>query len=370
MKKSLFLLGATAAVLSSCSNQEVMDVADYANQPIEFSTFVAKTTRGGDVTQQSFQKFWVFAQSKVNGSQDWADAFTNVQVNKIGDQNWQPVNVYYWEKDKEFRFAGYANGENQLENTIVSYNAGSTGDNSSTGLLTFNEYSTNGKNDLVAAMGNKPNYTWDGTSSSEAPAVGMTFRHMLSKLTFTFKTQMANTYTVEVNNLRIENATTKSTGTYHKDNNGTIKWNTDGLSNYQGNYNFTGITDVTTDAANEQGYFSQQCEPLYVIPQTCGTLKVNFTVNVKNKAGERVGEQNFVADLKYTPSSAETTLQKNTWTAGYHYNYTAELKMEDINTDPNAKPIRFNVTVDKWEETNPEGGDDLELKENNTQTQQ
>lgn len=32
MKKSLFLLGVAAAVFSGCSNQEVMDVAEYANQ--------------------------------------------------------------------------------------------------------------------------------------------------------------------------------------------------------------------------------------------------------------------------------------------------------------------------------------------------
>ena len=44
---------------------------------------------------------------------------------------------------------------------------------------------------------------------------------------------------------------------------------------------------------------------------------------------------------------------------GYYYNYTAELKMEDINTDPNAKPIKFDVTVDKWKDTTP--GDDLNL---------
>lgn len=41
------------------------------------------------------------------------------------------------------------------------------------------------------------------------------------------------------------------------------------------------------------------------------------------------------------------------------HNYTAELKMEDINTDPNAKPIKFDVTVDKWKDTTP--GDDLNL---------
>lgn len=259
MKKSLFLLGVAAAVFSGCSNQEVMDVAEYANQPIEFTTFVDKTTRSGDVTSQNFQKFWVFAQNKGTGDQNWADAFTNVQVSKAGDNEWLPINTYYWEKNKEFRFAGYANGESQLNKSIVSYDAGSQSGGSTSGLLTFTAYSTDGKNDLVAAMGNESNYTWDGTASGEAPKVSMTFRHMLSKLTFTFKTKMANTYTVAVNNLRIESATTKSTGTYHKANEGTITWSTDQLSNTTGTYTFDNITDVTADAANEQGYFSQTC---------------------------------------------------------------------------------------------------------------
>ena len=359
MKKSLFLLGVAAAVFSGCSNQEVMDVAEYANQPIEFTTFVDKTTRSGDVTSQNFQKFWVFAQNKGTGDQNWADAFTNVQVSKAGDNEWLPINTYYWEKNKEFRFAGYANGESQLNKSIVSYDAGSQSGGSTSGLLTFTAYSTDGKNDLVAAMGNESNYTWDGTASGEAPKVSMTFRHMLSKLTFTFKTKMANTYTVAVNNLRIESATTKSTGTYHKANDGTITLSSDHVSNNTVTYPFDNITDVTADAANEQGYFSQTCAPLFVIPQTCGTLSVQFTAVVKNAAQETIGQQDFSATLSYNPSNSETSLQKNTWTAGYYYNYTAELKMEDINTDPNAKPIKFDVTVDKWKDTTP--GDDLNL---------
>lgn len=68
--------------------------------------------------------------------------------------------------------------------------------------------------------------------------------------------------------------------------------------------------------------------------------------------------------MSYNPSNSETSLQKNTWTAGYYYNYTAELKMEDINTDPNAKPIKFDVTVDKWKDTTP--GDDLNLTDKRT----
>lgn len=121
---------------------------------------------------------------------------------------------------------------------------------------------------------------------------------MLSKLTFTFKTKMANTYTVAVNNLRIESATTKSTGTYHKANEGTITWSTDQLSNTTGTYTFDNITDVTADAANEQGYFSQTCAPLFVIPQTCGTLSVQFTAVVKNAAQETIGAAGFQCHIE------------------------------------------------------------------------
>ena len=46
---------------------------------------------------------------------------------------------------------------------------------------------------------------------------------------------------------RIESATTKSTGTYHKANEGTITWSTDQLSNTTGTYTFDNITDVTAD---------------------------------------------------------------------------------------------------------------------------
>jgi len=76
---------------------------------------------------------------------------------------------------------------------------------------------------------------------------------MLSKLTFTFKTKMANTYTVAVNNLRIESATTKSTGTYHKANEGTITWSTDQLSNTTGTYTSTTHRRDCPTLPNETG---------------------------------------------------------------------------------------------------------------------
>ena len=99
-------------------------------------------------------------------------------------------------KIKEFRFAGYANGESQLNKSIVSYDAGSQSGGSTSGLLTFTAYSTDGKNDLVAAMGNESNYTWDGTASGEAPESKHDVPAHAVQADLTFKTKMANTYTV------------------------------------------------------------------------------------------------------------------------------------------------------------------------------
>lgn len=352
MRKGLFLLGATAAVLSSCSNQEVMDVADYANQPIEFSTFVGKNTRAGDVTDANFQKFWVFAQNKGTGESTWHNAFTNVQVNKISAGNWSPVNTYFWEKDKEFRFAGYANGESQLDNAIVKYDASETTSGTYTGVLTFTDYTTDGTNDLVAGMGNDNNYTWDGTAGVSAPPVAMTFKHMLSKLTFTFKTKMADTYDVDVINLRIEDATVKSTGKYNKNGGGTVSWTTAGGTETKDTYTFTGgVADITQETFGTliQDYYAKASTALYVIPQGCGTLKVKFTAVVFNEADEEIGRQDFEGTLGYTLQESESELKTNEWVPGYFYNYTAELKLEDISTDDNAKPITFNPTVEEWE---------------------
>ena len=368
MRKGLFLLGATVAVLTSCSNQEVMDVADYANQPIEFSTFVGKNTRAGDITQTSFKKFWVFAQNKKVSESDWHNAFTNVQVNKISEGNWSPVNTYFWEANKEFRFAGYANGESQLDENIVSYDASETTTGTYTGVLTFKDYTTDGTNDLVAGMGNANDYTWKG-DAGEAPAVEMTFHHMLSKLTFTFKTKMADTYDVDVINLRIEDATVKSTGKYNKNDGGTVAWTTSGGEESKGKYEFTGgVADITQETFGTliKDYYAKASTALYVIPQGCGTLKVKFTAVVLNEADEEIGRQDFEGTLGYTPTETETALKKDEWVPGYFYNYTAELNLEDISSDDNAKPITFKPTVEDWKETTD--GDDLTLTETSTQS--
>ena len=56
MKKSLMMLGAAAMVLASCTQNEVMEVAE--NRAIQFNTFVDKNTKAVTV-DESASNFYV-----------------------------------------------------------------------------------------------------------------------------------------------------------------------------------------------------------------------------------------------------------------------------------------------------------------------
>ena len=60
MKKSFFLVGVGLAVLSSCTQNEVVEVAD--NNAISFDAFVNNSTRA-DITTDNINHFMVFGPS-------------------------------------------------------------------------------------------------------------------------------------------------------------------------------------------------------------------------------------------------------------------------------------------------------------------
>lgn len=354
MRKGLFLLGATVAVLSSCSNQEVMDVADYANQPIKFSTFVNNATRADNsVTDDNFTKFWALSQFHAQNSQDqWVDAFKNVGVSKVGtgaSANWVTEQTYYWSANDTYRFAAYADGTNKLDDAIVKYTAGDS-------KLSFTGY-TAGANDLVAAFGALDGYTWDGQAGDNVPTVDLTFNHLLSKVTFTFKTKLADTYTIQVSQIKV-NAVKTTNGDYIKGNT-TPSWTTT-TGTSTADYEWTAIPDVASGTMTDD-YFTVTSDPQFVIPQG-NNINVSFTVSLWDQSQTAytdtpLEQKTFTASLAYTAPSTDDGTVTNQWTAGFHYNYTGEITME--NFDGNQKPITFTVTtVNGWD---PAEGDTEDL---------
>lgn len=327
MKKSLLMLGAAAMMLASCTQNEVVEVAE--NRAIGFDAFVNNTTKV-DIVDAQFAKFWVFG--AYDNTTSWTPFYTNDVVEK--KQNvWTAAKTAYWTASKSHRFAAYADGTSQLTNGVEFEAA--TGTN---GTLKFTDY-TVGENDLVAAVATA--MTWD--SSSEPSKVGFTFKHLLSKVKFTFTTDAANDYVMKIENLKIvakggTNPIVKAGCDFTGDNNG-LNW-TAASQGSTGEYTYATIDDCaggTTNSAEK-----------YVIPQN-NALTVSFKVTFTDKSGTEIASKaGITGDLTITAESA--------WKAGYVYNYQVKINPENVNDQ--LKKIEFdNISVDTWTNSTNQPGE-------------
>lgn len=353
MSKKIFLLGMAVAALASCTNEEVMEVAE--NRAIGFSTFVNNNTRATeDVTSSNIKAFWVFG-DYANDNNTNVDVFNNVKVTgqSTGNNNtWQSAQTAYWQTGKTYQFAGYADGSNALTN--VSFDQANK-------KLNFTDY-TAGDNDLIAGLATDK--SWNGQGNPDK--VPFTFKHMLSKITFTFKTKAADTYIMNVTDLKIAKPTNPeiqsavapvkiANGSITKENDSEkITWNLQ--SNTQtGEYTYDAIPDYAYGTADATNYFSKTTEGHYVIPQGNENLYAIFTVKVSSvgtQSGQattvELGTRIFTVSMKYTPSNSSTA---EAWEPGKHYNYIAEVNPNNVLDD--LKPIEFTVTeVNAWVDAN------------------
>ena len=343
MKKGLIICGVAALALASCTQNEVLDVNE--SRAIGFNAFVNNNTRAiNEVTKDNIAKFWVFG-GYEQATDTWVDFYTNVQVDRGGtspDYTWTPKELAYWQVNKKHNFGAYANGITNLT-TGVSYSAK---DNK----LTFTNYNAStGINDLVAATA-KDN-TWNGSNPATPNKVGFTFKHMLSKIIFTFKTQASKDYIMKVTNLKIngaaesaDGAIVTATGTLTND---AIAWETTGTVT-KGEYTFAEIADYADGTQGADGYFSKSSEARFVIPQNNESLTASFTVTVYDKNGNELKNKPFTnIPVKYTANADNGKGTTGEWTKGFVYNYIAIINPDQV--DPTAKPIEFTVTgVDEW----------------------
>lgn len=351
MKKRMILLGMAVATLASCTNEEVMEMAE--NRAIGFTTFVNNNTRTADITNADISAFWVFG--NYADDPNTVNVFNNVKVNGTGageanSKTWSSEQTAYWQKDKIYQFAAYANGTAKLETGVAFDPAGKT--------LKFTAYSV-GDNDLIAGLATGK--SWNGTDTPEK--VAFSFKHMLSKITFTFKTKAADTYIMNVTGLKIALASNVSSATGAADpvktangslgtNDATpVSWETT-TNTTTGEYTYEEISDYADGTADASGYFSKSTTGQYVIPQANENLYATFTVKMSSQGTDQsgnpitveLGSRTFTVSLKY--ASGETA---EPWKPGMHYNYIAEVNPDHVTDD--MKPIEFTVqTVDGWKD--------------------
>lgn len=335
MKKSLLMLGVAVAALASCTQNEVMEVAE--GRAIQFNTFVNNSTKvvievpKGELASS---EFYVFGNYGTNQSTWTGQAYNN----ETGDTK------YYWQNDNYYRFGAYANGAGGKINN-ASFNA-------ATQTLTFPAYTPADACDLIACV---PAQVGPVSDAASQGAVGLTFKHMLAQVAFEFTTDAADIYELKISNVKINGAISQTEGSINQA--GTITWKTDGATKESYTYeDFAGGVDIADGNLTPTPRTKMQSK--LVIPQDLPTaanyITVTFTATLKdgNDTGGTLKSQDFKANLSFTQQTSDgiNDPASNKWTAGYRYKYTTKITADMIDDTLEDKEIEFTATVEDWKD--------------------
>lgn len=309
MKKSLLMLGAAAMMLASCTQNEVVEVAE--SRAIGFNGTGIDNITKADITSGAFTHFYVY------GGYDDTPIFNGTEVSYNGG-NWTYTPTQYWAAGT-WRFAGYEGGDGV--SPTWSYANGLT--------LEVNSDADNQSDVVYAASGD---ITVTDATSYSTP-VALNFTHLLSKIQFKFlkDAQSLDGVTVTLSNFVVSDITTNAKWVAGTQENATSPV-TGAYSDFSSPEEIVANTGLTTEA-------------FYVIPQTVGTFTITADAVVTDAAGTEVHSG------KITAIVPTTTITE--WEAQNYYIYTATLTMSNIK-DPDApdqqpQPIEFTgTTAEDW----------------------
>ena len=329
MKKVIFALAAVVA-LAACSQEDVI-VAD-KGAAIGFDTFVENSTRVAQsadpsLTVDAMQKgegFGVYGfvtnvTNVTNNTTATAPIFTDQQV-KWTNGDWKYEGTQYWIDGATYDFAAIAPyGEYKVTA------AATTG-------VTLN-FTNDGETDLLYAQNN-------AVAGSAHSKVGFTFKHLLSKVKFTFTNGYDATDTlIAVKNIVINGTSAECTAVLgvNEDKAVTAVWT---LKDANLDLEFG---DAITGGYIAQGASEQSTESLLIIPAK-KAYSVTFTVELYYKNGDNSyalvdtynHNVNFAANFEF----------------GKSYNVATTITYKNIDPEVTEQhPIEFTVTeIVDWDE--------------------
>ena len=336
MKKMLLVLGVAAAAMTSCTNDQTLELN--SNSSIDFSAFVGKSTRSVTDTDNDLSKFYVFGYYGENYANE---AFDNVSVT-----NGASTGVIWTAND--YIFAAYADKNVSSPIPLTAEFVPTTK------TLTISEFQVSETTDLVAAITNNV----DNKQLSN-PNVDLTFNHMLSKVKFTIR-NTADGLTMKVSNIVVSGLTDKGTCTYTTaptPPTPNISWvPLDGTDNYSIIYDGT-TTDIEAPVEEDDGdktYLSYTSEEFLVIPQGLTNIIAEFTIQFFDANGNMVDEIAFTGrDAVSLNANANSV---TTWQGGVVYNYCTDMpaspstitfKVREVNGWPDDDTTLDDVEPDE-----------------------
>lgn len=374
MKKNFLFAAVALAAMTSCSNDEVVNVNN--GDAISFRASLDKAiSRGAETNLQNLKAFNVTA---VGNGKNY---FTNLGVTS-DDQgsNWKTGSTYYW-PSFDLKFFAYAPQTGigtvnitDAEQKIVGFTP---------------KQNVAEQQDLVVA------YNTGTRQANEGNGVALNFKHALSQIAVQAKCLNSN-IKIEVKGIRIVNAATGADFTFPTEQ--TLQnyalpqsqWgNLSGENNPSKAYKIEGTPVVLGETSKslmfDQGNF--MLIPQRLTPWASNTTLTGAYLSVLCRISNIDGENEVLlyplatADNLQVGKYAYSAVAIDTnWEPGKKYTYTLTFcgdgggagridpnpEIDNPNVDPNpipgkdkgdlilGKPIKFTVSVDPWQEESKE----------------
>ena len=326
--KKLFIAIVAIAAAAACSNVETVSLNQEA---IAFdNAFINNSVRS--VNDPSYTDTNLFADFAVYGFVEGATLFDGVTVSKTItnselESDWKYAGTQYWIAGANYNFHAVA-------------------------PKTAGDWTATEK----AATGLKLNYTNDGTTDvlyatvaqqgqlSNNAQVAFTFRHILSKVKFSFKNGYnATNATIKVKNIKIENAYAQGSVALTS---AATDW-TGHNGNVELDFGMATDAEETADKENVEVAYAynktyESQNELFLIPGAMPTdgYKVTFDVDLL-VSGTSVKVFKHTVYAEFTPA------------VGNAYDIKAVINAENIDPDHAQEPIEFTVnTLPGWGNTN------------------
>ncbi len=336
-----------AAVTVSCSKDEVTEVSP--SQVIGFKAMTDKPVERAGINQTSdLKSFRVFGciTANNNATQNHVMIFNNDRVYiPANGTTWTYDNKQYWSENKDYYFVAFSTNVMDTKWTFTAPTS-HPASLSTTGFTGYGELkfkmSDTGDRDLIYASATK---VTGATIGADIGKVDFTFEHLLSRIGVKLTNNVANMYSLRIENIKIGNAIQAATIA----DMGNISWSEDDPTKKQI------ISFPNMDKDDYIGYNAEHNTlsfndgARFIIPGT-QELTISFDVLVYANSAATGSSEKVLVDSH----TLEGTLPNMTFTKGNSYLFTAKITADNI-MPGGAKPIEFNVSnVASWNTTSPD----------------
>ena len=331
--KKIFVAMLALAAATACSNDELVSVNQEA---IGFdNAFINNSVRSVDPGYSQSNMFNDFA---VYGFVEGASLFNGVKVAKTGVDNtelksaWKYAGTQYWIAGANYDFYAVAPFEGgwSVQTGTTPSDAGAT--------LSFT--TTDGTQDLLYA----PIVTREG-ANNDYSAVAFTFKHILSKVKFSFKNGYnASAATICVRDIKITNANESGEVALAAAASWSNQSGTKAIAFGNATTEATYATDTNVDNFVNYDYaYNTTVESYYERLLIPGNKEWNISFVVELLvSGKKIDEYEH---------TAKATID---FQPGHSYDINAEITAANIDPNHAQEPIEFTATMTDWSTANEE----------------